>query len=374
MQTGSVSLTIHCPIRLKGIEPYTSILGWIPPSDVTSFSFKMYPCPPEPVRQKFNSNVIRLRFDLSQPLRLVAPAEATEPVQPRRRRSADVCSTLCSLARVKALDIYVSDKELPTAKLKAFSQAVRQSALQPFHADFPTTLASLYGGSGGKLIDDVSVLRNHPDNQPPPYDDLEYSTPTSIKHTSPTPNERLPSTAIESASLPNTASPPPMALSTEYKSKKRRRLGYSSSPDSVGSRAGVGFALADKMRQEMQMLVQRVAQLEMDKQAKQDVQLATEKLGKLEKRVEQLEDENKELSDEVDVLRANCELATDGVHDNEAALLRAQGDLEELTERVDFLLQNGLDSEVEEGIVQRVTDRTITNLLNKNYSLSVDES
>ncbi|KAL6416102.1 hypothetical protein AUP68_00314 [Ilyonectria robusta] len=332
----------------------------------------MYPCPPEPVRQKLNCNVTRLRFDLSQPLRLVAPAEATEPVQLRRRRSADVSSKLCSLARVKALDIYVSDKELPAVKLKAFSLAVRQSALQPFDADFPTTLASLYGGSGGKLIDDVSALRNHSDHQPPPYDDLEYSPPTSIKHPSPTPNQHLPSTAtewppttaIESTSLPNTASPLPVTLSTENKTRKRRRLGYSSSPDSVGNRTDVGSALADKMRQEMRMLVQRVAQLEMDRQAQQDGQFDAEKL---EKRVEQL-------SDEVDVLRANCEQANDGVDDNEAALLKTQSDLEELTERVDFLLQNGLDSEVEEDMVQRVTDRATTNLLNKSYSFSVNES
>ncbi|KAH6974389.1 hypothetical protein BKA56DRAFT_675829 [Ilyonectria sp. MPI-CAGE-AT-0026] len=265
-------------LKLKGIKPYTSILGWIPPTDVTSFSFEMYPCPPELVRQKLNCNVIRLRFDLSQPLRLVAPAEATEPVRPRKRRSADVCSTLCSLARVKALDIHVSDKQLPAVKLKAFSLAVRQSALQPFDADFPTTLASLYAGSGGKLIDDVSALRNHPDHQ------------------------------------------------------------------------------------------------EMDKQAQQDGQLDTEKLKKLEERVKQLENGNKELSDEVDVLRANCEKGTDGVHDHEAALLETQDDLDELKERVDFLLQNGLDSEVEEDMVQRVTDRATTNLLNKSYSFSVNES
>lgn len=273
---------------------------------------------------------------------------------------------------MKALDIYVSDKELPAVKLKAFSLAVRQSALQPFDADFPTTLASLYGGSGGKLIDDVSALRNHSDHQPPPYDDLEYSPPTSIKHPSPTPNQHLPSTAtewppttaIESTSLPNTSSPLPVTLSTENKTRKRRRLGYSSSPDSVGNRTDVGSALADKMRQEMRMLVQRVAQLEMDRQAQQDGQFDAEKL---EKRVEQL-------SDEVDVLRANCEQANDGVHDNEAALLKTQSDLEELTERVDFLLQNGLDSEVEEDMVQRVTDRATTNLLNKSYSFSVNES
>ncbi|KAH7143419.1 hypothetical protein EDB81DRAFT_651990 [Dactylonectria macrodidyma] len=327
-QTASASFTIHCPVRLKGIESYTSILGLIPPSDITSFSYEVYPSPPEPVRQKLNSNLIRLRFDLSQPLRLVAPAAAIEPVQPRKRRSADVCSTLCSLARATALDIYVSDKELPSIKLKAFHQVVQQSALKPFNADISNTLVSLYRGSGGRIIDDLSLLQNNPSNQPPPYEELESPPPK----------------AIEPTSLENPAS----FLPTESNDKKRRRLGESSSPDLVGSHANVAWVLVGKLHQELQMLAQR--------------------------RVEQLEEENKQLGEEVDALRTGCEVVADGVQSNEAAVLGVRDDLDELTDRVEFLLQNGLDSEVEDGIVQKVTDRATANLLNKNYSLSIAES
>lgn len=353
-QTTSASFTIHCPVRLKGIESYTSILGLILPSDITSFSFEAYPSPPEPVRQKLNSNLIRLRFDLSQPLRLVAPAAAIEPVQPRKRRSADVCSTLCSLVKATALDIYVSDKELPYIKLKGFHQAVRQSILKPFDVDFPNTLASLYRGSGGKLIVDLSLLQNNPNNQPPPYEDLESPPPRAIE--------------------PTSLDKPESSLPNESNDKKRRRLGGSSSPDVAANPADVAWALVGKMHQEMQMLAQRVAQLEMDKLVKLDERLGAEKLATLVKRVEQLEEENKQLGEEVDVLRAGCELAAQDVQSNEAAVLGVQDDLDELTDRVDFLLQNGLDSEVEDGIVQKVTDRATTNLLNKNYSLSIAES
>ncbi|KAK7404066.1 hypothetical protein QQX98_010152 [Neonectria punicea] len=352
--TSSTSLTIHCPVRLKGIDSYTSILGLITPSTIASFSFEAYSNPPEPVRQKLNSNLIRLRFDLSQPPRLVAPIAAVEPVQPRKRRSADVCTTLCSLARVTVLDIYVSDKALPSIKLKAFHEAFRQSTLKPFDVDFSNTLASLYRGSGGKLIYDLSLLQNNPNNQPPPYDELDSSLP---KATEPT--------LLDKSEFPL---PPPSD------GKKRRRLGSSSSPDMVANHADVGWALVGKMHQEMQMLAQRVAQLETDKLADQGQLIRAEEVRTLSRRVEELEAENKQLGEEVDALRANCELASDGLESNNAAVLEVQSELDDLTDRVDSLLRDGLDSEVEDGIVQKVTDRATANLLNKNYSLSISES
>ncbi|KAH6871548.1 hypothetical protein B0T10DRAFT_522965 [Thelonectria olida] len=332
-ETSLASFTIHCPIRLKGIESHSFILGSIPPDAITSFTFKPYPNPPEAIRKRLNCTTIRLRFSLNQPLHLIVPVEATEPVLPRKRLSGEVCDTLCSLASVTIIDIYVSDRDLPHIKLNAIRDAVAQARLKPFDADFPKTLASLFNGRGGKLID-PSILRNNlsilPSNEPPAYDELEPPPPSVIEPTSPDKSEY----------------PPPAAQSTVRNDKKRRRLGDSSSLDE-NNRLDLALAMLLARREEM---------------------------DKLAKRVEQLEKKNKELSEELDALRASCDRAADGVNTNEVELLEMEDHLNELSGQVDFIMKNGLDSDVEQSIVQRVTNRAVTNIVEKNYKLSVEES
>lgn len=325
----SASFTLHCPIRLKGIDSHSHILGWIPPRSITSFSFKVHPSPPETVRKKLNCSAVRLRFGLDQPLRLIAPDAATEPVQPRKRLSAEAFDTLRSLATASTLDIYISDRELSHSRLNAIREAVAQTLLTPFDADFSTTLASLYDGRGGKLID-LSVPRSKVStsqtDEPPAYDELE-SPPIVIKPT-----------IFRKPELSQTAQ------LTSSNDKKRRRLDDSSSLEGIENR--LDWTMVVEMREEMNRLV---------------------------KRVEQLEKENKDLSDELDVLRATCNQATDGINADEAALLEVRDDLDELTDRVDFLAKNGIDGDIEETIIEKVTNRAVANILTKNYKLSIEE-
>lgn len=330
VETTSASFTIHCPLRLKGIDSHSHILVLIPPRAITSFAFKVYPTPPEDVRKKLNCSTVRLRFGLHQRLHLVAQATAIEPIQARKRLSAEVLNSLRSLATATTLDIYVSDRGLPHIKLNALREAVSRAILKPLDPDFPNSLSTLYNGRGGKFVDllpqsdELSAC-----DKPPAYDELGPSPPAAI--------EQGPTQKIDRPSTTQHA---------EHNEKKRRRLDDASSSDEIDCRFDLTWAVVVKMRDEMQKLVRRV---------------------------DHLEKENKELSEELNVLRASCDKANDAVDADEAVLLEVQSDLNELTDRVDFLTQNGIDSDVEKSIIKKVTSRAVANIVEKSYKISVEE-
>lgn len=326
-QSSVASFQLHCPIRVKGIESYSCITSLINIRSIVALKFDENPEIPDIVRKKLNCKAVCLHLDLCQPLDLIAPTAATEPIQPRKRPSGQVIDTLRSLATAPAINIYISAREISLPRLAAFCEAVSQSRLHPIHTDTSTGLASLYGGSGGKIItlseDFASTSRSE---NPPSYDQLESLPPkTGIS---------LLSTDQSSSSV---------ATSSRRNEKKRRRLDDSSTSSEADDYHSM-WILMTNMRKEML---------------------------KLTKRVERLERENKDLNDELDDLRASCEKATDAADADEAALLEVHEDIHDLRVQVDFLAQGRLNSDAEEHIIETVKESVLTNILESAYNAKI---
>ncbi|EHK25847.1 uncharacterized protein TRIVIDRAFT_62509 [Trichoderma virens Gv29-8] len=329
-EASSASFQLHCPIRVKGIESQSHIIGLIHTHSITLFSYDENPEVPDIVRKKLNCRAVRLHFDLRQPLDLIVSTAATEPVQPRKRLSGQVFDSLRSLAKATALDVYISAREVSQAKLSAVCEAVAQNILQPLESDIPTALSSLYGGSGGKVISLSSSSHSSsapPNDEPPSYAELGPPPPPDLKASSQPKSQPLLS----------------VGPITEGSDKKRRRLDDSSTSPGIDNYHDVWATLSD-MRKEMHRLANRV---------------------------EQLERENKELKEELDDLRASCEKATDAIDADGAALLEVHEDLNELRVHVDFLSHGGLDSDAEEHIVETVKNSVLTHILERGYNTKI---
>lgn len=331
-ETSLASFQLHCPVRVKGIESQSHVICLIHTSSITSFEYNENPELPEVVRKKLNCKAIRLHFEFDQPLDLIAPAAATEPVQPRKRLSGQVFDSLRSLVKSSALDVYISDREVSQIKLTAVREAISGRKLKPLNADIPALLASLYGGRGGKVVK-LSAPRDHspasPNEEPPLYADLEPPPPPDGDH-SPQPKSDIlyqdPTAATGSSN------------------KKRRRLDDSStSSEPPGSFREI-LATLCHMREEIQRLA---------------------------KRVDHLENENKGLREELDDLRVSCEKATDDVESGELAVLELHDDLDELKEQVEFLAEGGLYSDAEEHLVETVTNSVLTHILDGGYNTKI---
>ncbi|KAM0454327.1 hypothetical protein ACHAPV_008406 [Trichoderma viride] len=326
-QSSVASFQLHCPIRVKGIESYSCITSIINIRSIVALKYDENPEIPDIVRKKLNCKAVCLHLDLCQPLDLVAPTAATEPIQPRKRPSGQVIDALRSLATATAINIYISARELSLPRLAAFCEAVSQNRLHSIHTDTSTGLASLYGGRGGKIItlseDYASTSRSE---NPPSYDQLE-SLP--------------PKTGI--SPLSTDESPSSVATSSRRNEKKRRRLDYSSTSSEADDYHSM-WILMTNMRKEMH---------------------------KLTKRVERLERENKDLNDELDELRASCEKATDAADADETALLEVHEDIQDLRVQVDFLAQGRLNSDVEEHIIETVKESVLTHILESSYNAKI---
>ncbi|KAL6851831.1 hypothetical protein J3F83DRAFT_757558 [Trichoderma novae-zelandiae] len=329
-ETPSASFQLHCPVRVKGVETQSHIICLIHTPSITSFKYDENPEVPEVVRKKLNCKAIRLHFELCQPLDLIAPAAATEPVQPRKRLSGQAFDSLRSLAKSSALDIYISAREISQAKLAAVREAIIRSDLQPLNADIATVLASLYGGSGGKVVE-LSLPRDHPsisrNDEPPSYADVEPPPPPDVDIA---PHSKPKFPLLDDAAAGSS-------------SNKRRRLDDSGTSSEVDSYRDIWDTLCH-MREEMQRLA---------------------------KRVEHLEEENKGLKEELDDLRASCEKATDAIESDETALLEVHEELDELKVQVDFLAQGGLYNDAEEHIVETVTNSVLTHMLDGGYNTKI---
>ncbi|KAK1255563.1 hypothetical protein MKX08_009558 [Trichoderma sp. CBMAI-0020] len=326
-QSSVASFQLHCPIRVKGIEFYSCITSLINIRSIVTLKFDENPEIPEIVRKKLNCKAVCLHLDLCQPLDLIAPTAATEPIQPRKRPSGQVIDALRSLATATAINIYISAREISVPRLAAFCEAVSQNRLLPIHTDTSAGLASLFNGRGGKFItlseDYASTSRSE---NPPSYDQLESLPPKT-----------------GTSRLSADESPSSVATSSRRSEKKRRRLDDSSTSSEADDYHSM-WILMTNMRKEMH---------------------------KLTKRVERLEKENKDLNDELDELRASCEKATDVADADEAALLEVHEDIHDLRVQVDFLAQGRLNSDAEEHIIETVKESVLTHFLESAYNAKI---
>ncbi|KAL7904948.1 hypothetical protein GGI35DRAFT_190679 [Trichoderma velutinum] len=327
--TSAACFQLHCPIRVKGIESQSHIIGLIHTHSIALFSYDENPEVPELVRKKLNCKAVRLHFGLRQPLDLVASTAAAEPVQPRKRLSGQAFDSLRSLSKATTLDVYISAREVSQAKLSAICEAVAQNTLQPLDSDTQAALASLYGGRGGRIIglpsppDNSAIL---PNDEPPSYAELEPPPPPDL----------------ETSSHSKSQSPPSVGETIERNDKKRRRLDDSGASSEIDNH-DVWVALSD-MRQEMHRLA---------------------------KRVERLEKENKDLKEELEDLRTSCDKAIDTIDADGAALLEVHEDLNELKVHVDFISHGGLDSDAEEHLVETVKNSVLTHILERGYNTKI---
>lgn len=305
---------LYIPAQLKGVECNTHILIPIHPHSIISIDLETFPTSPAAVQKKMNCSTTCLRFRLHRPIEVVVPIAATEPLHPKRKPSGDILDALHSLVRVTALSVYVPDKELPKAKAQAICEAVSQCRLKPLLRQ--DDMASLYGGSGGKVVS-VSA------DSPPSYYELEP--------------------------------PPPMAPLDKPNGNKRRRPHDETSPDDADGRFDALWTELIKMRKE---------------RAHHEEQLQ-ERIHQLEDRVIQLEKEKKDMREELDVLRHGHDNTTDAVEGVETNLLEVQQGLDDLNEQVNYINQNGLDSDVEERMTDTIMDRVLEEISTTTYNAKI---
>lgn len=123
------------------------------------------------VKKKLGQNTYCLRFILERPGALVGPASA-ENIIPKNKSSGELIHHLRSLARETKFAVYLPAKVVTKARLLSLCEAASSDGLKsiPWQAD----MTCLYGGKGGRLIEDNS---EDPSANPPSYDELEPGPP-----------------------------------------------------------------------------------------------------------------------------------------------------------------------------------------------------
>lgn len=133
-----------------------------------------------------------LRFDLSKPASLVAPIQM--PLAPRSKKDAQVLRSLQMLSNATALAVHFSHEVLSTSELillvcNAAATNTLKSSVN--HGD----LSQLYGGQGGKVIEDrfqdwpVPFVKDEQETNaletsaesPPSYDELVPKPPPPLE-------------------------------------------------------------------------------------------------------------------------------------------------------------------------------------------------
>lgn len=177
---------LSVPIKLKdvrlkedkaGDNSISALLLRVCPSIVNTLSLTSIATPPEAMRKKFTSPILRLDLRLSRNLDVVVPSNAEEPIVPSRAASGVVLDAIRQLSNTTSLSIFVQDAELFHTQLhsisNAFSQGLYKSVRSGQH-DF----VSLYGGQGAKIIH----LSAQTGQLPPPYTESTSPPPSAVTY------------------------------------------------------------------------------------------------------------------------------------------------------------------------------------------------
>ncbi|KAF5003305.1 hypothetical protein FDECE_10135 [Fusarium decemcellulare] len=162
---------LSIPIKLKGIKAASSIIVRILPSSITSFDYALSTTAPQVVHDTLASTTLCLDFQLNQHLQILVPADADEPLHPIRAQGGTVLDAIRQLANVNSLSVYVEAPALSNAQLQSVRDAISQGLAASPHQD----LASMYGGSGAKMISLVDPVHL----PPPAYDETEPPPPSA---------------------------------------------------------------------------------------------------------------------------------------------------------------------------------------------------
>lgn len=306
---------IQIPVwSLTGVDCKTVVFLRIYANSIISLESETFPQTPEAVNKKLSCSTVCLRFHLLRPITIIVPTAANVPLQTKRKPSGEVLDALRSLARVTTLGIYLPDTQLPKVKLEAIQEAISRARARPFvHSQ--DDMASLYNGTGGKIV-------HIPSDDPPSYDQVEP--------------------------------PPPMAPIQNDKKRRRQESVDLNSTDALKS---VWAELA-RMHEIQKRSQERIDQLE-------------GAVSQLRERNKHLEDKLKQLDDEKDQLRLECDKTNEQVEIVDSELLPIKQRLDDLEDDVHDLKESGVEADVEERIVETVTDRVLGEMSAEAYNATV---
>jgi archaellum component FlaC len=162
---------LDIPVKLKGID-HTSITLRACASSIVSLDLVTNPAVTNAVQKEFDSVVLQLDFTVNRCLDVLLPNAASEPVSPARARSGVVLDAVRDLCQATTFSIYVEAREAPPSPgFQAISDAAKEGLFKSFRSS-QFQLASMYSGSGAKLVNltvDTSL--------PPSYDEVDAPPP-----------------------------------------------------------------------------------------------------------------------------------------------------------------------------------------------------
>lgn len=125
----------------------------------------------EAVKKKLGPDTYCLQFTLDKPAALVGPISPGN-MTPKNKSSGEMLHHLRSLARETKFTVYLPAKVVTKARLHSLCEAASGHGLKTI--SWQADMSSLYGGKGGRLIEDGP---ENPSANPPSYDELEPGPP-----------------------------------------------------------------------------------------------------------------------------------------------------------------------------------------------------
>lgn len=125
----------------------------------------------EAVKKKLGQDTYCLRFTLDRPAALIGPTNP-ENITPKNKSSGETLHHLRSLAREPGFSVYLPAKVVTKARLHSLCEAASCHGLKSIA--WQADMTSLYGGRGGRLIEDGPEAASA---NPPSYDELEPGPP-----------------------------------------------------------------------------------------------------------------------------------------------------------------------------------------------------
>lgn len=315
--------SLRLPLNLKGVDGISDVFIPIEASclDALDFSFTEETAS-DAVRKKLHANTVRLRFQLNRSLNILVPTTAKQPIAPTRAQSGKVIDALRSLCVTTAFSVYLQATKLSKQKLQTISDAVAQGRLSPLGQQ--DDLASMYHGMGAKVADLSSRIAD--DDALPSYNEIEPA--------------------------------PPMAP-VNPKKRRRRATSTDESADQSNIILAKLKALEDREIEHFHQLRMRVEALEKENS---DLKQQVEPMHKLQQQVEALQKENTELKHEIEQLQADDLKHGTVMEDFECRVLEWESELEELGGKVDYIKENGVDGEAEDGLLSKLKSRVLNDI------------
>ncbi|KAM0348204.1 hypothetical protein ACHAP4_011040 [Fusarium culmorum] len=312
----SALFELRFPVNLKGVEGVTSISMSILPSSITSFEFAPTTTLPDVVKEKLSGRINRLVFRINKTIEVLVPIPAKEPLAPARAQSGKVIDDIRTLCAARAFIVYIDDKKLSNEQLQCIHDAVNRGGLTPFRDR--NDLASMYRGTGAKLVDLVPQIHD----APPSYNETEPPPP-----------------------------PPPI------NDKKRRRV------DSQGKESdAISEIWAElKARDERERTVQHELS-----DLKQENKSLREALDQIRQQVAAFHQNLDTLKQDVDHLQGQDKHTADTLEGYDTRLVELRDDLEDLDAKVDSIQEhrdeNGVARDFLDKVRSDVYDDIITRL------------